>query len=250
MKMNSRGDMGTGLRAGWCRWAHRMSGMVVAGLLMLPAMAPASGGTSAAGIAGQCTSLPETVTPKGGEVVLQICDGDGQVTSAGTPFAQALTVRLEAWPSGPAAGAKGGAVLPFVEIDFEVIPAANGAGATPAQATVVTDQDGIASLVLTANAIPGQFRCRPGTGQGHVRATALFNLSSIAGGSVPVVHTVPSASAPVLVAGAGGAAGGTATLRCARPIWIEPDRETGARRKPVPRRTSCFHVYSQVSLRP
>lgn len=198
--MNSRGDMGTGLRAGWCRWAHRMSGMVVAGLLMLPAMAPASGGTSAAGIAGQCTSLPETVTPKGGEVVLQICDGDGQVTSAGTPFAQALTVRLEAWPSGPAAGAEGGAVLPFVEIDFEVIPAANGAGATPAQATVVTDQDGIASLVLTANAIPGQFQVQAqARGKGMSGATALFNLSSIAGGSVPVVHTVPSASAPVLV---------------------------------------------------
>lgn len=198
--MNSRGDMGTGLRAGWCRWAHRMSGMVVAGLLVLPAMAPASGGTSAAGIAGQCTSLPETVTPKGGEVVLQICDGDGQVTSAGTPFAQALTVRLEAWPSGPAAGAKGGAVLPFVEIDFEVIPAANGAGATPAQATVVTDQDGIASLVLTANAIPGQFQVQAqAQGKGLSGATALFNLSSIAGGSVPVVHTVPSASAPVLV---------------------------------------------------
>lgn len=198
--MNSRGDMGTGLRAGWCRWAHRMSGMVVAGLLMLPAMAPASGGTSAAGIAGQCTSLPETVTPKGGEVVLQICDGDGQVTSAGTPFTQALTVRLEAWPSGPAAGAKGGAVLPFVEIDFEVIPAANGAGATPAQATVVTDQDGIASLVLTANAIPGQFQVQAqAQGKGLSGATALFNLSSIAGGSVPVVHTVPSASAPVLV---------------------------------------------------
>ncbi len=198
--MNSRGDMGTGARAGWCRWAHRMSGMVVAGLLMLPAMAPASGGTSAAGIAGQCTSLPETVTPKGGEVVLQICDGDGQVTSAGTPFTQALTVRLEAWPSGPAAGAKGGAVLPFVEIDFEVIPASNGAGATPAQATVVTDQDGIASLVLTANAIPGQFQVQAqAQGKGMSGATALFNLSSVAGGAVPVVHTVPSASAPVLV---------------------------------------------------
>lgn len=177
-----------------------MSGMVVAGLLMLPAMAPASGGTSAAGIAGQCTSLPETVTPKGGEVVLQICDGDGQVTSAGTPFTQALTVRLEAWPSGPAAGAKGGAVLPFVEIDFEVIPASNGAGATPAQATVVTDQDGIASLVLTANAIPGQFQVQAqAQGKGMSGATALFNLSSVAGGAVPVVHTVPSASAPVLV---------------------------------------------------
>lgn len=176
-----------------------MSGMVVAGLLMLPAMAPASGGTSAAGIAGQCTSLPETVTPKGGEVVLQICDGDGQVTSAGTPFAQALTVRLEAWPSGPAAGAKGGAVLPYVEIDFEVIPAANGAGAIPAQATVVTDQDGIASLVLTANAIPGQFQVQAqARGKGMSGATALFNLSSVAGGAVPVVHTVPSASAPVL----------------------------------------------------
>lgn len=183
--------------AGWRRWVRGMSGLALVAVLAVPALAAASRGAE---IAGECAEQIATVLPKGGEVVLEICAGDGQVGTTGMPFAQPLTVRLEARQAQPTAAGKGSVVMPFVEIDFEVIAAANGAGATPAQATVVTDQDGIASLVLTANAIPGQFQVHAqARGKGMSNATALFSLSSVAGGAVPVVHNVPSASLPVLM---------------------------------------------------
>lgn len=166
---------------------------MLAGLLVIPALATA-------GELGPCASPPPVAAPEGSlEVFLEICGGDGQATPVGTPFPQPLTVRLDTRPA-PTDGASVTA-LPDVDIFFEVIPAANGAGATPAEATVRTDAQGIATLALTANTVPGEFRVSAqAQGKGMSTAVAEFTLRNTGQVPQPTAHPVPTLALPGLLA--------------------------------------------------
>ena len=195
--MNHRANARTGGRVGgWMRAGRRA--VALAACLLLPALALAAP-------AGVCSGQPEAGSIQGSEIYLEICAGNHQETPVGTPFEQPLTVRLIATP-GPAAtpGATlRGSVLPNVGIHFLVIPGSNGAGAHPADIEINTDANGIASLLLTANDIPGPFTVRAqALGKGMSAANDDFSLANTGSGTPQPSATqpVPALSLPALLA--------------------------------------------------
>lgn len=201
--MNHRAIARTGgCAGGWIRAGRRLAALVTC--LMLPVLA-------LAGPAGVCSSQPEVDSTQGSQIYLEICAGNHQEAPVGTPFEQPLIVRLLETP-GPAANPGAtprGSVLPNVGIHFQVIPGSNGAGAHPADIEINTDANGIASLLLTANDIPGPFAVRAqALGKGMSAANDEFSLANTGSGtpqpSAP--QAVPALSLPALLAMALGLA--------------------------------------------
>lgn len=177
---------------------RRLLVALAACLLLLPALV-------LAGPAGACSGQPDVAATQGGQPYLEICAGNHQETAVGTPFEQALIVRLAA-TAGPTAGpgaSTRGSVLPNVGIHFQVIPGSNGAGAHPAGIEINTDANGIASLLLTANDIPGPFTVRAqALGKGMSAANDEFSLANTGSGTPQpsATQAVPALSVPALLA--------------------------------------------------
>lgn len=165
-------------------------------VLMLPVLVQADP-------VGGCSSLPTADAVSGGVVTLEICAGNHQQTPVGTPFGEPLAVRLTASP-GPTSSqgvVPAGSVLPNVGIRFQVIPGSSGAGAHPADIEINTDANGIASLLLTANGIPGAFEVEAqAQGIGIPLTTVRFSLTNTGTGTPTTTQAVPALSLPALLA--------------------------------------------------
>lgn len=169
--------------------------VVFVAVLMLPALVLADP-------VGGCSSQP-TADVSGGVVTLEICAGNHQQTPIGTPFGEPLVVRLTASP-GPTSSQGAvpvGSVLPNVGIRFQAIPGSGGAGAHPADIQINTDANGIASLLVTANGIPGAFEVEAqAQGIGIPLTTARFSLTNTGTGTPTTAQAVPALSLPALLA--------------------------------------------------
>ena len=143
---------------------------------------------------GGATGSPASVTAAGGA---------GQSAAIGTAFASALKALVTDATNKPMAG---------VTVNFAVLPV-NGAGATLASSTAVTDVSGLASIMATANGTTGSYTVNASVAGLPAVNFALTN-ASVSGPVITVTNAVigQNLQAPITITLSPAAPPGGVTL--------------------------------------